>query len=104
MLRGMKDPAFWKRHYVVKGDADEIERHLEVHKFVSEGHTFELPCFVEQRDWPDVLISPGSGGHSYVFAELGFEMHRRGYNVFIMPKHGGRTISRLMRRHRHAID
>src|SRR5262245_9216838 len=70
---GMKDPAFWKRHYVVKGDADKIERHLEVHRFVSEGQTLDLPCFVARRDWPNVLISPGSGGHSYVFAELGYE-------------------------------
>lgn len=39
-----------------------------------------------------------------MFAELGYEMHRRGYNVFIMPRHGGHTVSTLLRRHRDALD
>jgi hypothetical protein len=89
---------------VVQGDADEIERHLSVRHFSSEARSFELVCFVEKIDMPSVLISPGSGGHAFVFAELGYELHRRGYNVFIMPRHGGHTVSRLMRRHRDALD
>jgi pimeloyl-ACP methyl ester carboxylesterase len=45
------------------------------------------------------LISQGSGGHGYVFAELADRVHQWGFNVFIMPKHGGRTIIQLMSRH-----
>lgn len=30
-------------------------------------------------------------------------MHSLGYNVFIMPKHGGQTISKLVLRHAHAL-
>src|SRR5262249_19847929 len=72
--------------------------------FSSGGDQFDLLCFVESSDRPSVVISPGSGGHPYVFAELGYAVHRRGYNVFIMPKHGGRTVSALMNRHRDALD
>ena len=31
-------------------------------------------------------------------------MYRHGFNVFIMPKHGGKTVSELMTRHRDALD
>lgn len=31
-------------------------------------------------------------------------MHLRGYNVFVMPKHGGATVGELVRRHRDAIE
>ncbi|HET7273464.1 MAG TPA: hypothetical protein VFI90_20520, partial [Rubrobacter sp.] len=53
---------------------------------------------------PSILISPGSAGHSYVFAELGYQMHLRGYNVFIMPKQGGYTIGELVQRHIDALE
>jgi hypothetical protein len=101
-MESMTDRTDWKAHYVVHGDADEIERHLNIHTFSSGGRPFELLSYVKKTDMPNALISPGSGGHTYVFAELGYEMHRRGYNVFIMPKHGGDTISTLMKRHRDA--
>jgi hypothetical protein len=48
---------------------------------------------------PTFLISQGSGGHSYVFAELAYRVHLWGFNVFIMPKHGGRTVNQLVSRH-----
>lgn len=100
----MIDRSYWKTHYVVSGNADEIERHITLREFSSAGHRFELVCFDSSPDVPCILISPGSGGHSYVFAELGYEMHRRGYNVLIMPKHGGHTVAELMERHRHALE
>jgi hypothetical protein len=31
-----------------------------------------------------------------VFAELAYRMYLRGYNIFIMPKHGGRTVAELV--------
>ena len=95
---------YWKTHYVVNGNADEIERHLAVRTFCSGAQSFELLCFITTIDMPNVLISPGSGGHAYVFAELGYELHRRGYNVFIMPRHGGLTVSTLMTRHQDALE
>src|SRR5262249_37597572 len=59
--------------------------------------------FLRDSDGPSILISQGSGGHAYVFAEFGYHLHLAGYNVFIMPKHGGRTISELMVRHLDAV-
>jgi hypothetical protein len=100
----MEDRNYWKTHYVVRGEADEIERHIRVRELFSGRNRFELLCFVRGRAVPSIVISPGSGGHSYVFAELGYEMHRRGYNVFIMPKHGGHTVRELMERHRDALE
>jgi hypothetical protein len=39
---------------------------------VSSGKNFELIDFKKGKDAPNALISPGAGGHYYVFAELGF--------------------------------
>lgn len=100
----MKDQTYWKKHYVVRGESGQIARHITIRAFSSARERFELVSFIKGSDWPSILISPGSGGHSYVFAELGYEMHGRGYNVFIMPKHGGRTVSELTNRHRDALE
>lgn len=99
----MKNPAYWKNHYVVETDAEEIERNIRLTSFSSGDKNFELVCFEKSKKAHNILISPGSGGHSYVFAELGYLMHKKGYNVFIMPKHGSRTVSELMERHRDAL-
>ncbi len=98
----MRDPKYWKR-YPVETDVAEIEGKLEVTTFASGGETFDLIYFAKGRNEPSILISPGSGGHGYVFAELGYRMHARGYNVFIMPSHGGRTITELVQRHEDAL-
>jgi pimeloyl-ACP methyl ester carboxylesterase len=91
---------FWKDHYVVQTDADEIERHLTRTSFPSGATRFELLAFLQGQSAPNILVSQGSGGHSYVFAELGYLLHMQGYNVFIMPKHGdGFTINSLVQRH-----
>ncbi len=100
----MKNPTYWKKHYVVYGDADEIGRHIKLANFVSGRESFELVYFEKSRSAPNILISPGSAGHAYVFAELAYEMHRRGCNVFIMPKEGGHTIRELMPRHADALN
>src|SRR6266542_2740967 len=42
-------------------------------------------------------------GHAYVFAEFAHRMHLAGYNVFVMPKHGGHTVEQLLQRHHDAI-
>ena len=59
--------------------------------------------FEKGKDAPNIVISQGSGGHAYIFAELAYLMHLRGYNVFIMPKHGGQTINKLVIRHADAL-
>jgi hypothetical protein len=100
----MKNPQYWKKHYVVETDVVDIERSMKVNAFTSGGEPYELVCFETNKQAPNILISPGSGGHAYVFAELGYRMYLRGYNVFIMPKHGGLTITELMPRHRDALN
>lgn len=96
------DPTYWKR-YVVETDVDDIERTIAISTCVSERSRIEFLRFDAGRDAPSILISPGSGGHAHVFAELGYHMHTRGYNVFVMPKQGGRTIVELIRRHEDAL-
>jgi alpha-beta hydrolase superfamily lysophospholipase len=98
-----RDPTYWKQHYVVASDADEIERHIERTTFCSSGRPFELIYFETGEAAPTILISQGSGGHAYVFAELGYHLHLRGFNVCIMPKQGGVTISELLPRHQDAL-
>ena len=99
----VKNRNYWKNHYVVETDINEIERRLRLASFVSGRKLFELPYFEKGKDAPNILISQGSGGHSYVFAELAYQMHLRGYNVFIMPKHGGYTVKELFQRHVDAL-
>ena len=99
----MKEQSYWKNHYVLETDASEVERNIRVTDFNSADKNFELVYFEKSKKAPNVLISQGSGGHAYVFAELGYRMHLKGYNVFIMPKHGGYTIAELMERHRDAL-
>ena len=71
--------------------------------FTSGLKNFQLIYFEKGKDAPNILISEGSAGHSYVFVALGYLMHLWGYNVFIMPKHGGYTINELVSRHKDAL-
>ncbi len=99
----MANPSYWKTHYVIETDADEIERSIRTTRFASRSRNFELVYFENAPRAPKILVSQGSGGHPYVFAELAYRMHLKGYNVFIMPKHGdGFTIDELVQRHRGA--
>lgn len=104
MHSGFQDPSYWKRHYVIEANADEIERNIKLLMFRSSGNNFELIYFERGKNAPNILISQGSGGHALVFAELGYNMYLKGYNVFIMPKHGGYTITDLMERHEDALN
>lgn len=94
---------YWEKYYVVEGDATVIAGAIKRANFVSDGENYELIYFEKNKGAPNILISPGSAGHAYVFAELGYDMHRRGYNVFIMPKHGGYPVNALMERHKAAL-
>lgn len=100
----MKNRGYWKTHYVLETDPGEIESRLRLTSFALASQHFELVFFEVSKSAPSILISPGSGGHSYVFAELGYSMHLKGYNVFIMPKHGSHTISELIPRHIAALN
>lgn len=94
---------YWWR-YVLEGNAEEIDAQLKLLPFSSEGTPCELLHFALASTQPALVISPGSAGHAYVFAELGYRIRQRGYNVFIMPRHGGLTISQLIQRHEHALQ
>lgn len=100
----MMSAGYWKTHYVLDTDPEVIDRNLRTSFFVSGAARFELLAFERSKDAPNILISPGSAGHAHVFAELGYQMHLRGYNVFVMPKHGGATVGDLVRRHSDAIE
>ena len=97
-------PSFWMNHYVTSTDPVDVARAIKRTGFASRGETAELAHFSDDRAAPNILISPGSGGHAYVFAELAYLMHLAGYSVFIMPAHGGRTVDQLLVRHRDALD
>ena len=100
----MKAPDFWKAHYVISTEPQKIASSMQSDVFTSIYDRFELVSFRRGQAEPNILISPGSGGHAFVFAELAYCLHRRGFNVFIMPKHGGRSINELMARHNDALD
>lgn len=99
----MKAPNYWTSHYVTSTDPARIRRAMQLARFSSGGQALELVHFSRDRHAPNVLISQGSGGHAYVFAELGYHVHLAGYNVFIMPRHGGNTVEQLMHRHNDAL-
>ena len=80
--------SYWKSHYVTEIDPNDIERAITLADFTSGSASHELVGFLDDRDSPNILVSQGSSGHAYVFAELAYLMHVRGYNVFIMPQHG----------------
>lgn len=99
----LRNPNFWKDHYVVETGADEVASGLTTLPFASAGREFELVSFEQGPAYPSILISQGSGGHAYVFAELAYLMHRHGYNVFSVPGHGGLTIAELVTRRADAL-
>lgn len=94
---------YWKQNYVQETNATVIERSLRTDMFDSGGKSFELIYFEFNEQAPCILFSQGSYAHAYVFAELAFHIHSHGYNVFIMPRHGGSTISELVKRHEDAV-
>jgi len=61
---------YWKTHYITDVDPDEVQRALTLLDFRSGGECHQLVCFVRGRSGPNILVSQGSGGAAYVFAEL----------------------------------
>lgn len=100
----MKDQNYWKQHYVLETSVDDIARKITIRSFPSGAEVHELICFEKGKTAPNILLIPGSGAHAYVFAELGYQMYERGYNVFILPKNGGKTIPVLQSRYRDAAE
>jgi hypothetical protein len=72
----MRAPDYWKSHYVTSTDPAEIDFALRHARLTTDGESLELIYFLNALDAPNVLISQGSGGHSYVFAELAYRVHR----------------------------
>ena len=98
----MKAPQFWKTHYVTASDPEEVEARIRHEVFTSAGQRLEL-LHLPADGRSAVLISQGSGGHPYVFAELAFALHLLGHDVFVMPKHGAASVRELMGRHSDAL-
>jgi pimeloyl-ACP methyl ester carboxylesterase len=80
--------------HVTSTDPAEIDLALRHACLTTDGESLELIYFHNALDAPQ-----GSGGHGYVFAELAYRVHLWGFNVFVMPKHGGRTVNQLIGRH-----
>jgi hypothetical protein len=89
----------WKRDYVLRSSPHEIQDRLSTTQFATGGRTWELLCFLESPEARNVLLSPGSAGHAYVFAELAYLIHRHGHNVFVMPRQGSTPLAELVERH-----
>lgn len=92
----------WER-YVLETDPVLIERALGTTRFSSAGRPWTLLRFELSKTAPSILISQGTSGHAYLFAELAHRIHSRGFNVFVMPKHGGATVTELVKRHEDAV-
>ena len=73
----MRDPDYWRR-YPVETTPDEIRRVLKRATFSSAGGDLELLMFERRAASPSVVISPGSAGHAFVFAELGYRVYESG--------------------------
>lgn len=99
----VKDNNYWKQ-YPVEVNADEIEKCISKEIFFSEDRKYELLSIKHPDNRPCLLISMGSGGHAYVFVELAYLIYKKGVNVFIMPKHGGFTVTELVKRHVDALN
>jgi len=63
-------PDYWKSHYITSVDPAEIDLALRRAPLKTDDEGLELIYFLHALDAPNVLISQGSGGHAYVFAEL----------------------------------
>ena len=94
----MKSPDDWKAHYIVEAGPEEVQQDLEVLVFTSGGRNQELLSFTSPGLKRNILISQGTAGHAYVFAELAHFMHSSGFNAFVMPKRGGATVNELLTR------
>ena len=81
----MSAPDYWKSHYVTSTDPAEIDLALKHAHLTTDGGSFELIYFLNAPNAPNVLISHGSGGHGYVFAELAYPVHQSGFNVSSCP-------------------
>lgn len=99
----MENTSYWKQYPIVV-NADEIEHAITQDYFSSCSSQYELLCMTAPENKSCLLISMGSGGHGYVFAELAYLIFKHGFNVFIMPKQGPYKVSELIIRHEDAIS
>jgi hypothetical protein len=65
-------------HYVTGTNTAEIAEALRREPFISGGEQLELVHFFCWREAPNILVSQGSGGHPYLFAELGHLLNEAG--------------------------
>jgi hypothetical protein len=54
----VKNRSYWKTHYVVETNADEIESRIRIAGFSSGARDFELIYFEKGKVAPSIMISP----------------------------------------------
>jgi pimeloyl-ACP methyl ester carboxylesterase len=85
-------------------DPAEIDTALKHARLNTGAESSEVIYLLNALDAPNILISQGSGGPGYVLAELAYRVRLRGFNVFVMPKHGARTVNQRVRRHMEVLQ
>lgn len=75
---------YWKK-YLYETDAKEIENNIKKLHFSSLGETLELTYFEKSKNAPNILFITATGDHPYVYAELGYNLFLKGFNVFVIP-------------------
>lgn len=53
----MNDSTYWKTHYAIHGDAEEIAKHLRIRQFASQNELLDLVSFENETNTPNILIS-----------------------------------------------
>jgi pimeloyl-ACP methyl ester carboxylesterase len=77
----MKDQNYWK-NYVYETDPAEIEINLREATFKSRELNLSLKYFEKDKNAPNILLIGATSGYSLLRADMMYEIHLRGYNVF----------------------
>lgn len=85
--KDLEDSNYWK-NYVHNMDPDIIEKNIKTATIKSRGLNLNLTYFEKSKSAPNILYIPSTSGYSLFSAELLYNMHLRGYNVFVVDFHG----------------
>jgi len=83
----MRTTEYWKT-YVQETDVRDIMRSMQRSTFRSRGLVLNLCSFEKDTHAPSVLIIPATGCHSLMYAEVCYQLHCLGYNVFCFDFQG----------------
>lgn len=85
--KDLEDNNYWK-NYVHNMDPDIIEKNVKTATIMSRGLNLNLTYFEKGKNAPNILYIPSTSGYSLFSAELLYNMHLRGYNVFVLDFQG----------------